>query len=246
VQLLDAETRHPSLARRRQATWFAAIAERNAGQPAAAEVRLRRFVDALPAAERPAYATLNLQRAQAMLEAGEPRRAAVLFDSIAEGAVAASPHLMGRLRAWYGTLAADAWVAAGDTNDLARRIREVEAWGGQSAYGRDRVLHYHLRGLQLEARGDLEGARRAFEAARWSPTGTYARSNLALVDVLLRLGRTDDALRVLEQASHGSLESVHLYGTRRDIHRLFAVAYRAAGRPDSAVVHERWLARASR
>jgi DNA-binding SARP family transcriptional activator/tetratricopeptide (TPR) repeat protein len=245
VQLLDAETRHPSLARRRQATWFTAIAERNAGRPAEAEARLRRFMDALPPAARPAYVTLNLQRAQAMLEARQPRRAAVLFDSIADGAVAASPHLMGRLRAWYGTLAADAWVAAGDTSDLARRIREVEAWGSQSAYGRDRVLHHHLRGLQLEARGDLDGARRAFEAARWSPTGTYARTNLALVDVLLRLGRAYDALRVLEQASHGGLESVHLYGTRRDIHRRFAQAYRAAGRPDSAVVHERWLARAS-
>jgi hypothetical protein len=62
----------------------------------------------------------------------------------------------------------------------------------------------------------------------------------------LRSGRIDDALQVLAQASHGSMESVHLYGTRRDIHRLFAQAYRAAGRPDSAVAHERWLARASR
>ena len=246
VRLLDAETRHPSPARRRQAAWFAAIAERNAGRPAEAEARLRRFMDALPVAERPPYATLNLQRAQAMLEAGEPRRAAILFDSIADGAVAASPHLMGRLRAWYGTLAADAWVAAGDTSDLARRIREVEAWGSQSAYGRDRVLHQHLRGLQALARNDFEEARRSLESARWSPTGTYARTNLTLATILLRQGRTTEALRLLEQASHGSMESVHLYGTRRDIHRLFAQAYRAAGRPDSAVVHERWLARASR
>lgn len=246
VRLLEAETRHPSMARRRQAAWFAAIAERNAGRPAEAEARLRRFLDAIPVAARAPYVTLNLQRAQALLEAGEPRRAAVLFDSIAEGAVAASPHLMGRLRAWYGTLAADAWVAAGDTSDLARRIREVEAWGGQSAYGRDRVLHHHLRGLQALSRQDLEGARRSLERARWSPTGTYARTNLTLATILLRQRRSTEALRLLEQTSHGSMESVHLYGTRRDIHRLFAQAYRAAGRPDSAVVHERWLARASR
>lgn len=245
VQLLDAELHHPSLARRRQATWFAAIAERNAGRSADAAARLRRFVDALPPEARHMVTTLNLQRAQAMLEAGERRQAAVLFDSIADGASAVSPHHMGRLRAWYGTLAADAWVAAGDTSDLARRIREVEAWGSQSAYGRDRVLHHHLRGLQALSRNDLEGARRSLERARWSPTGTYARTNLTLATVLLRQGRVGDALRLLEQTSHAGMESVHLYGTRRDIHRLFAQAYRAAGRPDSAVVHERWLARAS-
>jgi hypothetical protein len=247
VQLLEVESRHPSPARRRQAAWFSAIAERNAGYPARAEARLRRVLDSLPPALRPAYETFHLQRAQAFLEAGDPRRAALLFDSIARTAgTAASPHRTGRLRAWCGTLAADAWVTAGDTTDLARRIREVEAWGSQSAYGRDRVLHHHLLGLQALARNDLEGARQALQRARWSPTGTYARTNLTLATVLLRQGRVAAALRLIEQTSHGSMESVHLYGTRRDIHRLFAQAYRAAGRPDSAAVHERWLERASR
>ncbi len=247
LRTLEPELRHPSAGRRRQAIWFSAIAERNAGRPADAEARLRRFFDALPAAQRPAYATFHLQRAQAFLEAGDARRAALLFDSISVSAGSvSSSHRMGRLRAWAGTLAADAWVAAGDTNDLARRIREVEAWGAQSAYGRDRVLHHHLRGLQYLSRGDLPAARRELLLARWSPTGSYARTTNALIDVLLRERRPADALQLLRQASRGSLESVHLYGTRRDVHQLYARAWRAVGRPDSAAAHERWLAAASR
>lgn len=247
LQLLERDAAHPTPYQRRQAVWFAAIAERNAGRPAAAEARLRRFLEALPASQRTAHGTLNLQRAQALLEAGEPRRAALLFDSIAATTVpVASITRMGRLRAWAGTLAADAWVAAGDTSDLARRIRDVESWGAQSAYGRDRVLHHHLRGLQALSRGDLEAARRAFIAARWSPTGTYARTNLALVDVLLRQRKPEEALQLLAQASRSGMESVHLYGTRRDLHRLYAAAYRAAGRPRDAAPHERWIAEASK
>ncbi len=247
LRTLQPELRHASPERRRQAAWFSAIAARNAGRPAEAEARLRQFYDALPAAQRPAYATFHLQRAQALLEAGNARHAALLFDSIAASAGSvASSHRMGRLRAWAGTLAADAWVAAGDTTDLARRIREVEAWGAQSAYGRDRVLHHHLRGLQSLSRGDLPAARRELYAARWSPTGSYARTTNALIDVLLREHRIDEALQLLHQASHGSLESVHLYGTRRDVHLLYARAYRASGQRDSASVHERWLATASR
>lgn len=247
VALLAEELRHPDPARRRHAAWFAAIAERNAGRPDLAERRLRALLDSIPAPERAAWSVHRMQQAQTLLEAGRPVAAAALFDSLAQqNGPVRSPHAIARWRAWMGTLAADALAASGDTLALARRAQEIEAWGVQSAYGRDRVLHHHVRGLQLRARGDLEGARRAFEAARWSPTGSYARTQLALADVLLLLERPRDALVVLHQASHGSLESVHLYGTRRDLHERFARAFSAAGFPDSAAIHVRWVERASR
>ncbi|MBP7548958.1 MAG: AAA family ATPase [Gemmatimonadaceae bacterium] len=247
VALLAEELRHPDPARRRHAAWFAAIAERNAGRPDLAERRLRALLDSIPAHERAAWSVDRMQQAQALLEAGRPVAAAALFDSLAQqNGPVHSPHAVARWRAWMGTLAADALAASGDTLALARRAQEIEAWGVQSAYGRDRLLHHHVRGLLLRARGDLEGARRAFEAARWSPTGSYARTQLALADVLLLLERPRDALGVLHQASHGSLESVHLYGTRRDLHERFARAFSAAGFPDSAAIHVRWVERASR
>ncbi|MBK7905855.1 MAG: AAA family ATPase [Gemmatimonadetes bacterium] len=247
VALLAEELRHPDPARRRHAAWFAAIAERNAGRPDLAERRLRALLDSIPAHERAAWSVHRMQQAQALLEAGRPVAAAALFDSLAQqNGPVHSPHAVARWRAWMGTLAADALAASGDTLALARRAQEIEAWGVQSAYGRDRLLHHHVRGLLLRARGDLEGARRAFEAARWSPTGSYARTQLALADVLLLLERPRDALGVLHQASHGSLESVHLYGTRRDLHERFARAFSAAGFPDSAAIHVRWVERASR
>lgn len=246
LALLGPELRHASPARREQATWFAAIAERNAGRPADAERRLRRYIDSIPASRLAEFTVLRMQRAQALLESGRPREAAALFDSIAwRNGPVVSPHAIARWRAWMGVLAGDALAAAGDTVALARRVLEVEAWGVQSAYGRDRRLHHHLRGLQARARGDLEGARRAFEAARWSPTGSYARTSLALADATLELERPQDALAVLRQASHGSLESVHLYGTRLELHRLFARAFSAAGLPDSAAVHQGWVDRAT-
>ena len=247
LALLADGLHHPDPARRRHAAWFAAIAERNAGRPDLAERRLRALLDSVRAPERAAWSVHRMQQAQALLEAGRPIAAAALFDSLSQqNGPVRSPHAIARWRAWMGTLAADALAASGDTLALARRAQEIEAWGVQSAYGRDRVLHHHVRGLLLRARGDLKGARRAFEAARWSPTGSYARTQLALADVLLLLERPRDALVVLHQASHGSLESVHLYGTRRDLHERFARAFSAAGFPDSAAIHVRWVERASR
>lgn len=244
--LLEAEFVHPDPSRRQRATWFAAIAERNAGRSDYAERRLRGFIDSIPAARVGEFATTRMHRAQALLEAGRPRDAALLFDSIAQqNGPVVSPHSIARWRAWMGVLAGDALAAAGDTLALVRRIREVEAWGVQSAYGRDRRLHHHLRGLQLRARGDLEGARRAFEAARWSPTGSYIRSSLELADALVALERPQEALDVLRQASRGTLESVSLYGTRLELHRRFVLAFTAAGLADSAAAHRRWVDRAT-
>lgn len=246
LTLLEPELLHADPSRRQQASWFAAIAERNAGRPADAERRLRRFIDSIPAARLGEFASVRMQRAQALLESDRPRAAAALFDSIAQqNGPVVSPHSIARWRAWMGVLAGDALAAAGDTLALVRRIREVEAWGVQSAYGRDRRLHHHLRGLQLRARGDLEGARRAFEAARWSPTGSYVRSSLALADALVALERPQEALDVLRQASRGTLESVSLYGTRLELHRRFVLAFTAAGLADSAAVHRRWVERAT-
>lgn len=246
LALLRPELGHADPARRQRAIWFAAIAERNAGRPDDAERRLRAFIDSIPVGRQGEFVTSRMHRAQALLESGRPREAAALFDSIAQqnGPVLSS-HSIARWRAWMGVLAGDALAAAGDTLALVRRVTEVEAWGVQSAYGRDRRLHHHLRGLQLRARGDLEGAVRAFEAARWSPTGSYVRSSLALADAMLALERPQDALAVLRQTSRGTLESVHLYGTRLELHRQFVRAFTAAGLRDSAAVHQRWVDRAT-
>jgi tetratricopeptide (TPR) repeat protein len=99
--------------------------------------------------------------------------------------------------------------------------------GQRSAYGRDRLLHHHVRGLILEARGDTAGAIGAFERAVYSPTLGYTRTNLHLARLYLARGRGEEARTILRAALRGlSLGGSSIYANRRELRDLLARAQR--------------------
>ena len=125
---------------------------------------------------------------------------------------------------------------------MPRIADSVEAWGRLSGYGRDRRLHHHIRGLLLNARGDLEGAAAEFRQGIFSVTIGYSRTNLELGRVLLRLGRPREAAGLAESALRGIFESTASYATQTELAELAAVAWDAAGVKDSALVRYRQVA----
>jgi DNA-binding SARP family transcriptional activator/TolB-like protein len=203
-----------------------------------------RLREALPHARR-----LDTARvAQVLLEAGRPREAAALF-----GSVAAHPPFepwqrgkVARHRAWYLTHTATALAAAGDTARLAAIADTVQATGPRSSLGRDRLLHHHIRGLLLAARGDSAGAERELRQAIVSPTFGYTRTNLELGRLLLTQRRPGEAVAVLSPALRGPLDASNTYVTHTELHELLARAFDAAGEADSAAAHYRWVVTAWR
>jgi DNA-binding SARP family transcriptional activator/TolB-like protein len=186
--------------------------------------------------------------AQVLHEQGRWREAAALFDSVAQHPPF-EPWQRGRVarhRAWYLTHSATARAAAGDTSTLAAIADSVEVIATQSAYGRDRRLHHHVRGLLLAARGRWSEAESMFRRALYSPTFGYTRTNLELGRVLLARRRPGEAIAILRPALRGSLEASNLYVTHTELHELLARAYDEAGQPDSAAAHYRWVVNAWR
>jgi tetratricopeptide (TPR) repeat protein len=112
----------------------------------------------------------------------------------------------------------------------------------RSSYGRDRRLRSYVTGLLLEARGDWEGARRAYEQAVWSPTENLAAARLARA--ALRTGRPRDATRVLEAYLRGPLDAANQYVPRWEVHQLLGEAYAALDLPARARPHYEWAERA--
>src|SRR6266516_6595113 len=99
---------------------------------------------------------------------GHAREAASLFDSLATFSV--DPRLRSRYArhlCWTLTHRATALAAAGDTALLQRLADSLEILGRQSSYGRDRLLHHHIRGLLLSARGLVAVAAVEFRQAVW-------------------------------------------------------------------------------
>jgi serine/threonine protein kinase/DNA-binding SARP family transcriptional activator/tetratricopeptide (TPR) repeat protein len=176
------------------------------------------------------------------------RDAAALFDSVARWQPPGlAPSWYGRNRAWNLTHEAMALAAAGDTAALIPLIDSVRVYGALSFLARDQQLHHHVRALLLLARHDDDGAIRELRAARTSPTLGYSRVPYVLANVLLRRGRADEAVRVLQPALRGSLQSSNFYVTRTELHELLAQAWDASRMPgarDSAVAHWRAVAHA--
>jgi DNA-binding SARP family transcriptional activator/predicted Zn-dependent protease/TolB-like protein len=183
--------------------------------------------------------------AQALLEGGHHREAAVMFDSSALGRhPLVEPSNIARYRGWMLTHMADALAAAGDTARLEAIADSVRVLGAQTSYGRDQRLFHHVRGLLLRARGDLPGAADEFRSAIWTPTFGFTRSNLELAKALIDLGRPLEAVAALQPAMRGSLEASNLYVTLTDLHEQLGRAWEAAGNADSAVAHYEYVARA--
>jgi hypothetical protein len=172
------------------------------------------------------------------LDAGRPALASALFDSIARMTVATSTASeAARQRAWALVHLADAQAAAGDSTTLARAAESIQSAGQASAFARDRRLHHHVRALLLARRGAVDDAIAEFEAAIYSLTLGYTRTNFELAQLYLLKKRPRDAVRVLQPALRGSLDGSNLYVSRTEIHELLAQAFEAASIPDSAAAH---------
>ena len=196
----------------------------------------------MKAPRKDAIPYVGLFEGQAWFDLGDYRRAAAVFDSISRAPLYSVAPQIARNLVWTQTLRATALAAAGDTTLLPRIADSVEAWGRLSGYGRDRRLHHHIRGLLLNARGDLEGAAAEFRQGIFSVTIGYSRTNLELGRVLLRLGRPREAAGLAESALRGIFESTASYATQTELAELAAVAWDAAGVKDSALVRYRQVA----
>jgi DNA-binding SARP family transcriptional activator len=223
------------------ALWFLSISLRYQGRVSEALAvarRLRRVST---------WSEPVLIEAQALFEMGRPRAAAALFDSL--GRLPTDPDFPGRgarQRTWLFTHLATSLAAAGDTAVLAGLADSLEAYGRRSAYGRDPRLHHHARGLLWRARGRAAEAEAAFRRAIYVRAGGYTRTHLELGRTLLELNRPQEAIAIVAPALRGPLDATCLYVTHTELHELLAQAYDAAGQPDSAAVHYRWVAHAWR
>ena len=221
--------------------------ERSLGLLIASLRMQERWPEALELAARfrtlgPPQSAWAIHRAQVLMESGDPRRAAALFDSISRWRPETAPTTP-ELRIWAQTHRAAALAAAGDTGALAAIADTIEALAPLSGNGRDALLPYHVRGLLHAARGADDAAVAAFRRALFSPTRGYTRTNLELARALLRLGRPQEAVAALQPAFRGALEVNNSYVTRTVLHRALADAWRAAGERDSAAAHDAWVAR---
>ena len=224
---------------RRQALWWLTISLRYQGRLHEALATVRRLArDTSAGTEFPVL----LLEGQVLFELGRFGDAARTFEAATH-----LPHArlslaeQARRKSWALTHYASALAAAGETARLPALADTVEAWGRRSTLGRDWRLHHHVRGLLLAARGQPEQAAAAFRRAIVSPTTGYTRINVELSRALLERGHPQEAVAVLQPALRGLLESSNLYVTHSELHELLGRAWEAAGRPDSAGVHYRWV-----
>jgi hypothetical protein len=209
--------------------WLLAIAEREGGRldTALAVARAHRRASVERPASGPAarggVTPSALLEGAILMDRGEARAAAALFDSISRWVPeASSPSAIARATAWALTHAGAALAQAGDTVRLTRLIDTVRVRGAESGYGRDRVLHHYLRGLLLGARGDWPAAEAEHRLALLPPIGGYARVNLELARALERQGRRDDAREMLRAALLGPFDGSGLYVSRTELRRRLA------------------------
>jgi DNA-binding SARP family transcriptional activator/tetratricopeptide (TPR) repeat protein len=254
-RLLDVERESGSQYRSQYALWYQSISYRQQGRLDEALVRSRRhravasalYSPAIGAARR-AAPTEALGEAQVLYEMKRYRQSAALFDSISRWVVGdESPSQNAHSRAWALAHAAGSLIAAGDTSNILALIDTIRATGGQSNVGRDQILHHHVRGLLLAARGDDPAAVEELRRAIYSWTFGYTRTNVALAAALLRLHRPKEAIDALQPALRGSIEASNFYVSRTEIHDMLGQAWALMNGPaarDSSVTHYAFAARA--
>ncbi|CAN5699879.1 hypothetical protein BH23GEM6_BH23GEM6_18650 [soil metagenome] len=229
--------------------WYRVLSFRYQGRHSEAltSARLYRQMvqDAATAGHPPVWATVL--EAQVLFEMGRLRESAALWHIMATADYEPdSPSRSARHQAWSLTHAATVAAAAGDARRVAALADSIERFGGLSAYGRDPLLHHHVRGLALALGGDHVAAAASHQRAMFSTTNGYGRINLELGRALLSMGRPREAAEVLSAALRGPLDGANLYVSRAELHEMAAHAWEAAGRPDRAIAHYRWVVTAWR
>lgn len=174
--------------------------------------------------------------AQVLFELGRYAESGALFDSIARYVYPGdpSPGHRARTAAWNFTHVAEAVAAMGNADSLRRLEDTVRLLGTRSTFGRDALLHLHVRGLRHQLEGRNEEAIAAFRNATYSPGTGYTRTNLALGRLYLEIGQPDSAIQVLTPVLRGAITASGTYATQTEFRELLARAFDAAGHPDSA------------
>lgn len=230
-----------------RAVWLLMVSLRHQGRWSEALDLVRLGSRALPVTQREGepHRIYSLAAAQIHLEAGRPARAAAIWDSLAVNPIADDTESL-RIRnaALMYTLAAAAYAAAGDTIRLMAVADSVAALADRGISQRAHHFASYTRGLRAVARADTTRAIEEFRRAIYAPALGLTRMNRDLAELLIAVGRYDEAFPVLRSALRGGLDGVNLYVTLTDLHELLAQAYAARGQADSAAFHYRYVAAA--
>ena len=187
----------------------------------------------------------GLLEAVVLAESGQPRKAAVLYDSMARLELAPFASRLGASRAWTWTHAAGAYASVGDIAAL-RRLEDSVRVNGSIATERYRRLYHYVHGLLLATQHRPAEAALAFRQALWSRQNTHVRIYLELARALVAAGRPAEAIQPLADALRGPVSAAGLYATRTELQELLAVAYEKSGQPDSALAQYKLVSHAWR
>ncbi|MDX2184053.1 MAG: BTAD domain-containing putative transcriptional regulator [Gemmatimonadaceae bacterium] len=193
--------------------WARALLYRNVGRFDEALREARAY--AASAARGPATEDRHTARtleAAVLLERGDGRAAAAIWDSIARiPRPETTPSKRARQLVFFGTLAASARYEAGDTKDLGTLADSLAVIGARSGFARDRALHHHVRGLAYLAAGRREEAIAELQRSIVYPSAGLTRSNLYLGAALEQAGRPAEAKRWYDAAARSSRDAAPLY-----------------------------------
>jgi DNA-binding SARP family transcriptional activator/tetratricopeptide (TPR) repeat protein/TolB-like protein len=141
---------------------------------------------------------------------------------------------------WAHALEADALVRAGDTTDAHVLVDSIARVGQQSAYGRDKVLQHHVRGILLFAEGRFADAERELKAAEWTAAG-WTRTNVELARAQLAQRHYADAIATLHNAQLAPLDAMGRYVPHSEVDWWLARVFTASGARDSAATYARYV-----
>lgn len=199
-------------------------------------------------ADLPENNGLSLVRADGLARIGRMADARAIFEHVGHPP-GSSPRAFtapeARGFSWSHALEADALVRAGDTAAARPLIDSIAHSGTQSYYGRDKVLHHHVRGVLLLAQGQYVEAERELVAAEWAADG-WTRTNVELARARLALGRPDSAIAALRDAYMAPVDAMARYVPRTEIDWWMSRAFAAAHEPDSAAVYASYVREAWR
>jgi tetratricopeptide (TPR) repeat protein len=141
-----------------------------------------------------------------------------------------------RVFAWHHALLADAIAPDGDTTMLRALADSVEQVGAGSYYGRDHLLHHHIRGL-IAAHGKRWGeAEERFRQSHWGAWG-WTRSVVEEARAQMAQSRPSDAIATLRRAYAVPLDAMGRYVPRSELDYWMTLAFKSAGQRDSATVY---------
>jgi DNA-binding SARP family transcriptional activator/TolB-like protein len=182
---------------------------------------------------------LRLSDAVRLLDAGHPKEAGRIVDSVVRRTDRSAPiGVLARSLTPLYALLAEAALGTGDTALAAQAADSASAWAGRAAKAREQGIATHAQALALLARRDTAGAIRTFERAIYSPTLGFTLTNYHLARLYLARGEPRKAADILRPALQGYIDLAAF----TELHELIAEAYDRLGQADSARVHWRWVA----